>query len=111
MPNTSNWDQQAETVRKRELEEIRYTSRISILLSVIALIGASIVFGLIQLVRWEFQGENLVPAKTDIYWFAGMVLWLVLLPPVIERWGEMRKLRAQRLIPLEMKIDALLDRH
>jgi len=33
------------------------------------------------------------------------------LPPIFERWDERRKLRAQRLIRLEMKIDALLDKH
>jgi hypothetical protein len=110
MPNTPNWDQQVEIVRKRESEEIRYTSRISIFFSIILLIGASIVFGVIQLVRWGVMGGTLLPAKTDIYWFAGMVIWIVLLPPVFERLAEVRKLRAQRLIRLEMKIDALLDR-
>jgi hypothetical protein len=109
--NTSNWDEEAEIIRKRESEEIRYTSRISILFSVILLVGVSVVFGLIQLVRCGLMGESLLPAKTDIYWFAGTIIWIVLLPPVFERWAEMRKLRAQRLIRLEMKIDVLLDKH
>jgi hypothetical protein len=111
MPSTPDWEKEVESKYEREQEEIRHTSRISVFFSVLVLIGASIVFGVVQFVRWGLMGESLLPAKTDVYWFAGMVIWLVILPPVFERWEEARKLSIRRLIRLEMKIDALLERH
>ncbi len=111
MPSTPDWEKEVESKYEREREETRYTSRISVFFSIIVLVGASVVFGAVQLVRWGLMGESLLPAKTDIYWFVGMVVWLVILPPVFERWDEARKLRIRRLIRLEMKIDTLLDKH
>ncbi|HEY0264046.1 MAG TPA: hypothetical protein VGC07_05950 [Granulicella sp.] len=111
MPSTPDWTKRAENQYENEQREIRQTGRIGTSISVFAFIGASIVLGVIQLVRWGLEGKSLLPTRLDIYWFAGVAIWIVILPPVFERWDEARKLRAQRLIRLEIKLDALLDRH
>jgi hypothetical protein len=110
MSDAVDWDKEAEAKYESEREEIRYTSRISIMFSVLLLVGLSVLAGLVQLVRWGVMGESLIPPKADIYWFVGTIIWITLLPPVFEWLAEMRKLRVLRLTRLEMKIDALLDR-
>jgi hypothetical protein len=111
MPSTPDWKKEAEEKYNRERADIRHESKVGFALQFLMLFVVAIVLVLAHLAEWIFSGGNLIPSGRDAAWAAGSIAFVLAGIYLSERFEEAKSIREQRLIRLEMKIDALLDKH
>jgi hypothetical protein len=70
-----------------------------------------VVAGVIYVIHWMVVGGTFLPSDHNTVWVIAIAVGFLPFTYLMERRDRIREIREQRLIRLEMKIDALLDRN
>lgn len=111
MPDTPDWKKKAEDEHEREREDIEAGGKSEFALHILLLIVVVVVFGAMHIGRWMFMGGSLIPSISDIALVSMMLVSILVGGYFFGRRDKATSIREERLIRLEMKIDALLDKH
>jgi hypothetical protein len=111
MPNTPDWKEKAEIQYKSEREDVRDARKSGFFRYIILLVVVGIVFGVIHLAEWMFDGGSLIPSGRDVAWASGGIVFTLAGGYLSERYEEEKSIREQRLVRIELKIDAVLLRY
>jgi hypothetical protein len=109
MPGTPDWKTEAEAKHEREQEEIRAKVKSGFYLQSFLLVFAGLVIGAVYVVKCLVAGESVVPSSRDAVWLAIVIVGMFPCNYLLERHDRIREVREQRLIRLEMKMNALMD--
>ncbi len=110
MPSTPDWKKRAENQYNNERENLNdeIKSRFYLYLLIFGVFG--VIFGAFYVVRWMIVGGDFLPSHHESLWTIIVIAGYVPFTYVMERFDRKREIREQRLIRIEMKIDALLDK-
>lgn len=110
MADTPDWKKEAEEKYKDEREDMNAEVKSGFYFHLFLYLLIGVVFGIIYVVNWMIVGGNFLPNR-EAAWLIAAFIGGVPFTYLMERHDRIREVREQRLIRLEMKIDALLDRH
>lgn len=111
MPSTPDWKKEAEEQYKDEREDINAEVKSGFYFYLFFYLCFGAVAGIIYVINWLVVGGAFLPSDHESVWVIAIALGGIPFTYLMERHDRIRELREQRLIRLEMKIDALFDRH
>lgn len=110
MPSTPDWKKEAEEEDEKEQKKVNAQAKSRFYLLSFLLVFVGVIMATFHVVWWLVVGGNFLPPKGEAVWVVAGMVGAYPLTYFIERYDRIREIREQRLIRLEMKLDALLDR-
>ncbi|MBS1798448.1 MAG: hypothetical protein JSS95_01345 [Acidobacteria bacterium] len=108
MADTPDWKKKAKAEYENEEERIRTDVKAGFYLHLFIFVFLGVVFGAIYVIRWMIVRDNFLPSSHDAAWMIAIAIGAVPFIYFTDRHDRIREVREQRLIRLEMKIDAML---
>ncbi len=109
MSDTVDWKKKAEAEYQNEKESIRDEVRTGLYLHLIIYTVLGVVFGLVYVIRWMIVGDSFLPSNHDAIWAIGVFVGGIPCVYLMDRNDRISEIREQRLVRLELKIDALMN--
>jgi hypothetical protein len=111
MADTPDWEKEAEAKYKDEREDMNADVKSGVYFHLFLYLSLAVVAGIIYVIYWMVVGGTFLPSDHNAGWVIAIAVGGIPFTYLMERRDRIREVREQRLIRLEMKIDALLDRH
>jgi hypothetical protein len=111
MKDTTDCKKEAEEQYKAEREDMNAEVKSGFYFHLLLYLLLGVVAGVIYVINWMVVGGTFLPSNHDVVWVIAIAVGGIPFTYLMERHDRIREVHEQRLIRLEMKIDALLDRH